>query len=431
MKYVFTGGTLLLRKGGRFVTENKDLYIKDGVIEAIRESGPDGPAPGYEKVDASGKLLMPGLINTHTHAYMTILRNYADDVPFMAWLFDKVSPAEEQITPEDAYTGNLLAFAEMITSGTPTYTDMHMFCGKSPAAAQEAGMRAFIGRGLVGEDLYTDGLSRFQEALKEQAEYESDRIRFTLAPHAIYTCSPKFYAQVSEEAEKRGLLKQTHLSESKTELNDCLKNYGKTPVAVLQETGFLDGGALLAHCVQMQPGDIELIRASGSSVVTNPASNAKLGNGFAPVSDFLAAGVNLCLGTDGTASNNTLNLFREMGLLSLIHKGLTEDPTALSAQQVLEAVTVNAAKALGMEGKLGVLQEGALADIIALDLCQPNMYPGNNVVSSLVYSANGSEVCDVIIDGRFVMKDRQLTTIDLEKVYHESHSWSRFLRYRH
>ena len=175
----------------------------------------------------------------------------------------------------------------------------------------------------------------------------------------------------------------------------------------------------------MEEGDIGILRDTGSTVVTNPASNAKLGNGFAPAAAFLKEGVNLCLGTDGTASNNTLNMFREMGLMSLIHKAVSEDPTALSAQQVLEAVTVNAAKALGMEDRLGILKEGAGADLIFIDLTRPNMFPDNDIVSSLVYSANGSEVSDVMIGGAFVMENRILTTIDLEKVYDDSRSWER------
>ena len=411
------GAKLLIYREGTFTVEEKDLYIKDGTIVSVGSENID-PADLWEDIHAENRLVMPGLINMHTHAYMTCLRNYADDVPFAEWLFDRIDPAEAQITPEKAYASNLVAFAEMFLSGTTTYVDMHMFRGMSPKAAKSAGIRAYIGRGLVGGDLYKDGLSRFEEALSEKEEYESDTIKFTLAPHAIYTCSPKFYEQVSEEAKKHGLLKQTHLSESRTELSDCLKQYGKSPVEIMAETGFLEGGAVLAHCVQMQGRDIALIKGSGSTVVTNPASNAKLGNGFAPVTDFVKAGVNLCLGTDGPASNNTQNMFREMSLLSLIHKGITEDPTALSTQEVLAAVTVNAAKALKMEGKLGIIKEGALADLIFIDLLSPSLFPQNNIVSSLCYSASGSEVSDVMINGKFVMKDRKLLTIDLTEAFH-------------
>ena len=423
MKTKIINAKLLIYKDGQFVIEEKDLYVKDTEIISV------GPAPAdaeaYEIFDAKDKLVMPGLINMHTHAYMTILRNYADDVDFGEWLFGRIDPVENQLTYEDAYTANLLAFAEMFMTGTTTYVDMHMFKGQSPKAAKAAGIRAYIGRGLVGDDLYTDGYSRFAEALEEKEEYESDLIRFTLAPHAIYTCSPKFYAQVAEECAKRGLIKQTHLSESKTELENALAKYGKSPVAVLQETGFLDN-AILAHCVQMQANDLEIIKNANATIVTNPASNAKLGNGFAPVADIKAAGINLCLGTDGTASNNSLNMFREMGLLSLIHKGIACDSTAMPAQEVLKSVTVNAAKALGMEGKLGIIKEGAQADLIFLDLKTPSMYPNNNIISSLCYSANGSEVRDVMVAGKFVMKNNALLTIDMEKVYEDSKVWERF-----
>lgn len=414
MNYRIKGAKLLVYREGSFAIEEKDLFIKGNTILSVGPENADLSEP-WTVIDASGRLVMPGLINMHTHAYMTCLRNYADDVPFGEWLFDRISPAEDNITPEMAYASNLLAFAEMFLSGTTTYVDMHMFRGMSPGAAKAAGIRAWIGRGLVGEDLYKDGLSRFEEALSEKEEFESDTISFTLAPHAIYTCSPRFYEQVSCEAEKLGLLKQTHLSESRTELSDCLDKYGKSPADIMKETGFLDGGAILAHCVQMQGNDIALIRDSGSTVVTNPASNAKLGNGFAPITDFVKAGVNLCLGTDGTASNNTLNMFREMALLSLIHKGITEDPTALSAQEVLAAVTINAAKALKMEGKLGIIKEGALADLIFIDLLAPSMFPNNNIISSLCYSASGSEVTDVMVNGNFVMRNRELLTIDLNE----------------
>ena len=416
MNYKITKARLLLYTEGNFRIEENDLYIKGSSIVSVG-SGNIDPEDRWEEIRADNKLVMPGLINMHTHAYMTCLRNYADDVSFGEWLFGRIAPAEDKITPDIAYASNLLAFAEMFRSGTTTYVDMHMFRGMSPGAAGSAGIRAYIGRGLVGEDLYGDGLSRFEEALSEKEEFESETVKFTLAPHAIYTCSPRFYEQVSAEAEKLGLLKQTHLSESRTELADCLEKYGCSPVDIMKETGFLDGGAILAHCVQMQGSDIDIIKGSGSTVVTNPASNAKLGNGFAPVMDFMKAGVNLCLGTDGTASNNTLNMFREMGLLSLIHKGITEDPTAMSAQEVLAAVTVNAAKALKMEGKLGIIREGALADLIFIDLLAPSMYPNNNIISSLCYSANGSEVADVMVNGQFVMRNRELLTIDLPDVF--------------
>ena len=417
MNYKIINGKLLLRKEDGYKTEAKDLYIKDGIIAGIGEK-PKEFEP-YTELDAKDKLVMPGLINAHTHVYMTILRNYADDVNFSEWLFNRVSPVEDRLPVEAAYWTNLLGFAEMFRSGTTSYVDMHMYRCMSGKAAKSAGIRAFIGRGLVGEDLYTDGLARFQEALAEKEEYGSDRINIILSPHAPYSCSEKLYRQVAEESKKLGVLKQTHLSEGIAEVESILEKYKKTPVKWLYDIGFLDEETLLAHCVQMREDDIEILKRSKASVVTNPVSNAKLGNGFAPAEDMKNAGVNLCIGTDGTSSNNTLNMFREMRFLSLIHKGLKKDSTAMNALDVIDAATINGAKALGVKDKLGIIAEGAKADIIFLDLKSPSLFPNNNIVSSLCYSANGSEVTDVMVDGELVMKNREFLTIDYERVCYE------------
>lgn len=417
MNYKIINGKLLLRKEDGYKTEAKDLYIKDGIIAGIGEKPEEFES--YTELDARDKLVMPGLINAHTHVYMTILRNYADDVNFSEWLFNRVSPVEDRLPVEAAYWTNLLGFAEMFRSGTTSYVDMHMYRCMSGKAAKAAGIRAFIGRGLVGEDLYTDGLARFQEALAEKEEYGSDRINIILSPHAPYSCSEKLYRQVAEESKKLGVLKQTHLSEGIAEVESILEKYKKTPVKWLYDIGFLDEETLLAHCVQMREDDIEILKNSKASVVTNPVSNAKLGNGFAPAEDMKNAGVNLCIGTDGTSSNNTLNMFREMGFLSLIHKGLKKDSTAMSALDVINAATINGAKALGVKDKLGIIAKGAKADIIFLDLKSPSLFPNNNIVSSLCYSANGSEVTDVMVDGELVMKNREFLTIDYERVCYE------------
>ena len=418
MNYQIKNGTVLLYGENGFYTENTDIYVRGNIIAGVGDADP-APEENWETVDAKDRLVMPGLINMHTHAYMTILRNYADDVAFEEWLFQRVSPVEDRLPKEAAYWMNMLAFAEMFRSGTTSYVDMHMYRCQSARAAQDAGIRAFIGRGLVGEDLFEDGMPRYREALDEKEQYESDRIRFILSPHAPYSCSPKLYRQVAEEAERLGLLKQTHLSEGEAEVASCLEKYGKTPVELMDSIGWLDEKTILAHCVQMRGDDIRILGERRVSVVTNPASNAKLGNGFAPVTEMEGTGINLCLGTDGTSSNNTLNMFREMGLLSLIHKGIRKDPTAMPAQHVLAYATVNGAKGLGMERQLGEIREGAKADLIFLDLTEPSLFPNNNIVSSLCYSANGSEVCSVMADGRFVMKDRELLTIDLERVRFE------------
>ena len=412
--YEIINGTILTYGGEAMMTEEKTLYIKEGKITFE----PFAQGEEYEVIDAGRKLIMPGLINMHTHAYMTMMRNYADDVPFQEWLFQRVMPVEDNLPIEAAYWTSMLGILEMIRTGTTCFTDMHMYHRQVTQAAREGGIRAYIGRGLVGEDLYQDGYSRFKQALEEKEEFQSDTLQFILSPHAIYTCSEKLLKQVGEAAAEHRMLKQIHLSESMTELNDCLTNHGKTPVQYLNDIGFLDENTILAHCVQMQGDDLDIIRNTGATIVTNVASNAKLGNGIAPLSQMKEMGINVCVGTDGAASNNTLNMFREMGLLSLMHKAHTRDCLAIPSDYIVKAATYNGSVALH-NPDIGVIREGAAADLIFLNLDAPSLFPNNNILSALCYSANGSEVESVMINGKFVMRDRQLLTIDQERVYYE------------
>ena len=400
-------------ENGRLTASQKDIYVIDGKISFTANGD------GYEIIDAKDRLIMPGLINMHTHAYMSLFRNYADDVSFEEWLFKRIMPVEDVIETEDAYWMNMLGMIEMIETGTTCFSDMHMFEGQSCRAALDSGMRAFIGRGLVGTDLYGDGAERLAQTMREKEKYECDTIKFILSPHAIYSCSEKLMSQVAELAAKEGLLKQTHLSEGVKEVEDCYAQFGISPVELIDRAGFLDDKCILAHCVQMSESDIELIKSRGATVVTNPASNAKLGNGIAPIKAFRESGVNICIGTDGTSSNNTLNMFREMSLLSLMHKGVNRDCTFLSANDVLAMSTVNAAKALGMEGKLGIISDGACADLIFIDLTASSLFPNNDLITALCYSANGSEVASVMVNGKMLMKDRELLTIDRSRVISE------------
>lgn len=413
-KYKIINGTVLSFSEGKPLLEEKTLYVADGLITF----SPFKEGDSFETIDANHMLVMPGLVNMHTHAYMTMMRNYADDVSFGEWLFEKVMPVEDNMPKEVAYWTSLLGCMEMIRTGTTCFVDMHMYHRQSALAAKEAGIRAYIGRGLVGEDLYTDGYSRFEGAIKEKEEFESDMLHFLLSPHAIYTCSEKILCQIAEEAKNRHMLKQIHLSESVVELEDCLKQRGKTPVKYLSAIGFLDENTILAHCVQMQQDDLDIIKASGATIVTNVASNAKLGNGIAPLAAMKEKGINVCIGTDGTASNNTLNLFREMGLLSLMHKGIAKDPTAIPSDYIVKAATLNASKALKNPG-IGNIAEGQKADLIFVDLMAPSLFPNNNILSSLCYSANGSEVRSTMVNGQFVMRNNKLLTLDQERIYYE------------
>lgn len=418
MKYRIKNGLLLLSDGNKFFVKREDLFINDKKIEAIGADKIIDPE-SYEVIDAKNKLVMPGLVNSHTHVYMNFMKNSADDVPFNTWLFDRIFPVEAMMDKSDFYWSSLFGCTEMIKTGTTCYLDMHICENECAKAAADSGMRAFLGKCITGSDLYSDGHESFEKALEEKALYENELLKFVLSPHSVYACSEKMLVQTAEEAQKRNMLKHIHLSESNKEIDDCLIKYGKTPVELLESIGFLDNRTIAAHCVKLSSDDVGILSEKGVNVATNPASNAKLGNGIAPVSEMLARGINVCLGTDSAASNNTLNMFREMGIFSLIHKAVNEDAADFTANSVLKCATVNPAKALNMENKIGVISEGACADLIFIDMLSPSLYPDNDVVSSLVFSANGSEVESVMINGNFVMKNRILTTVDTEQVYYE------------
>ncbi len=374
-------------------------------------------------IDGHNRLLMPGMVNSHTHAYMSVFRNLADDLAFEDWLFGRISPLEDKLLLNDCYWGNMLSCFEMIKSGTTCFVDMHMALKQSVLAAQESGMRAVITRGLVGSDRHDDGgTKRIREAFEEYEfarDNDYDRIKFMLGPHAVYTCGKDYLAGIAELAKERNFGINIHLSETKHEVEECIKNNGMSPVKYIESLGLLDVPAIAAHCVYLDDEDIAILKNRNVSVATNPASNMKLGNGFAPVSRLIKEGVNVCLGTDSQASNNTLNMFTEMRLLSLIHKGVDCDAQAMSAKTVLKCATTNGYRAIGMGNIAGKIETGKVADLVLLDIDAPQFYPRNNLAAALVYSANGSEADTVIIDGEIVMKNREVLTIDTERVYYE------------
>lgn len=389
------------------------IYIAGGVIAGIDEK-PEGFSED-SVIDGRDRLVIPGLINAHTHTYMSMMRNCADDLSFMDWLFGKVDPIESRLTGEDAYWASLLSQIEMIRSGTTTFNDMQMHIHQTTRAVRESGMRAVICRGLVG-DSYDREDVRLKEAFEEMEDgKDCGRLTFLLGPHAPYTCGPEYLRMVADTAKEKGLGIHIHLAESVTELENMRKDYGCTPIEYARRAGVFDCPTVAAHCVQLEGDDIAILAEHGVSVVTNPASNMKLGNGFAPVPELLAAGVNVCLGTDGAASNNAQNMFREMSHLALIHKGTHKTPQCVGAPEVFCAATSAGAKALRLN--TGSIEVGKKADLAILRLDCPGMMPNNNLLAALSYSADGSETDTVIIDGKIVMQNRELKTIDEEKVY--------------
>ncbi len=406
----------ILPNGEKDEVRKTCIYIEGNRIAAVGEK-----PKGFREdkvIDGQDRLVIPGLINCHTHSYMAFMRNVADDLSFMDWLFGTIDPIEQQMTDEDTYWGACLAIIEMVKSGTTCFNDMQMNIHQTTRAVKESGMRAVISRGLIGSGHDEAGQMRLRQAYEERdAAKDCDRLSFMLGPHAPYTCDDEFMRVVSEEAKKNGMRIHVHLSESVSEIEQIREKYGLTPIEMADRNGLFDVPAIAAHCVQVTDEDIAILKGKKVSVVTNPASNMKLGNGFAPIGKMVEMGVNVCLGTDGAASNNSLNMFRELGLLTLIHKGVNKTPQCISAREGFRIATINGAKALGLEEETGSIEAGKKADLAILDLNTPSLTPRNNLIAGLSYSANGSEVETVIIDGKIVMENRKVLTMDEELVY--------------
>lgn len=406
----------VLPENDRDVIKETDIYIEGSRIVGIGEK-PEGFSAD-KVVDGKDRLAIPGLINCHTHSYMSFMRNVADDLSFMDWLFGTIDPIEQQMTDEDTYWGACLAIIEMMKSGTTCFNDMQMNIHQTTRAVKESGMRAVICRGLVGSGNDEAGQSRLKQAYEERdAAKDCDRLTFMLGPHAPYTCDDAYMRIVSEEAKKNNMGIHVHLSESESEIQQIKEKYGCSPIEMADKNGLFDVPAIAAHCVQITESDMDILRKKHVSVVTNPASNMKLGNGFAPVPAMLEKGINVCLGTDGAASNNSLNLFHELSLLTLIHKGVNRTSQCISAREGFRIATINGAKALGLEKETGSLEVGKKADIAILNLNTPSLTPRNNLLAGLSYSANGSEVETVIIDGKVTMENRKVLTLDEALVY--------------
>lgn len=419
MKTLIDNAYALLPDGDGLKIERTSIAVDGSVISAIGEIPQDFSA--NHRINGKNRLVIPGLVNCHTHAYMSVFRNLADDLAFSDWLFGNILPREDKLTPEDARCGAMLSCAEMIKTGTTAFLDMHMFGGMSASAAVETGLRGVMSRGLVGESADDEGgLRRLAEAEEEMKAFSNEsRISFMLAPHAIYTCSEDYLRLVSERALQLEAGIHIHLSETRYEVEQCLLQHGRTPVKYLYDLGMFRNRTVAAHCVHLTEEDMDILAECGVSAVHNPKSNMKLGNGFADVVSLGRHGVNVCLGTDSQASNNSLNLFSEMSFMSLIHKGTSENAQTVSAGEVLRSATVNGAAALGLDG-CGSIEVGNKADLVLLDIDCPQFCPHNNLMSALVYSANGSEVDTVLVDGCTVLENKRLTRADEEKIYFEA-----------
>ena len=406
----------------RRVIENGAVAIRD---EAIVDAGPraeiDRKYAAARRMDQPNAILAPGLINTHTHAAMSLFRGVANDLKLQEWLEKYIFPAEARnVDREFVRWGTRLALLEMALSGTTTFADMYYFEETVAEETKKAGMRGVLGQTVIGfpaPDYKTPeaALAGAETFLKAYAN--DPLIVPAVAPHAIYTTSDDTLQAARTLADRYGKPLLIHLAETKTEMDDALQKRKKTPVGALADLGVLQGWTLAAHAVWLTPADFGLLRAAGTGIAHCPSSNMMLASGVAPVIRMLQAGIPVGLGTDGVAgSNNDHNMMEEMDLAAKLQKVTAGDPTALSAEQVFAMATIMGAKALGMSDRIGSIENGKRADLISIDLEQPNAEPMYNVYSQLVYSLKASDVSDVMVNGRMVVQNRRMLTIDDQAV---------------
>jgi 5-methylthioadenosine/S-adenosylhomocysteine deaminase len=371
------------------------------------------------QIDARGGLIMPGLVNAHTHAAMTCFRGLADDLPLMTWLNDHIFPAEARLKATHVHLGTLLACAEMLLSGTTCFCDMYLFEDAVAQAAHTAGMRA-----VVGEVLYDfpspnygpiEKGFRYTERLIDKWQ-DDPLVTIAVEPHSPYLCAPELLQKAAKLAEAHALPLVIHVAETDSEVQTMRERWGRSPVGHLADIGVLAPNLLACHCVALDETDMALLQAHEVKVVHNPESNMKLASGIAPVPALLSRGICVALGTDGCASNNDLDMFSEMDTAAKLHKVATLDPTAVKAETVLRMATIDGARALGMADRIGSLEVGKQADIIVINTRQPHLTPFYHPASHLVYAARGGDVVFTIVAGRVLVANGRLTALDADDI---------------
>ena len=419
---IIEGGTLLTLKQGEEPVHHATLLIQGDTIEGILTSRDKRPAfHGAEILDARDTVILPGLVNAHGHTAMTLFRGLADDLPLKQWLFEKIFPAEARfLTEETVYWGALLGCLEMIASGTTTVSDGYFYQDATARAFHQAGLRALVAQGVIdfpapGVPDPTQNLA-VGKAFIERWTGGSDLIRPGLFCHSLTTCSDRTLREAMNISLACSLPLQLHLSETQEEVQEVLRRTGKPPAAHLRDLGLLSGHLIAIHAVHLNDEEIDILAENKVRLVHCPESNMKLASGMARITEMLKKGLLIGLGTDGCASNNDLDLFKEMDTAAKLDKVRTLDPVNLESGTALKMGTIWGATVLGLEKEIGTIEVGKKADIITVDLRKPHLVPLYNPISTLVYSASGADVKDVIVNGKVLMKDRTFTALDAEEV---------------
>ncbi|MBR7051356.1 MAG: amidohydrolase family protein [Methanobrevibacter sp.] len=409
----------LILNPNNFENKKQSLLIKDDLIAEIADSIDEANVDKI--IDAEGKILLPGLINTHTHLSMTLFRGLADDLSLDSWLNDHIWPMEANLNGDYCYIGALLGAVELIKSGTTTFSDMYFYMEDVARAVEDAGIRAVLSYGMID----------FGDAEKREAEIEENlqlfkscngmadgRIKVFFGPHSPYTASEDLLIKVRELADEYNMGIHIHVSETEKEINDSLDERGLRPFEYLEKIGFLGPDVVAAHCVWLSDEEIEIIKKHDVKVSHNPCSNMKLASGIAPVSKLIENDICVSIGTDGASSNNNLDLIEELKTASLLQKVSTLDPKVLTSDEAITMATIKGAEALGLENEIGSIEVGKKADIILIDTNSANMVPDSSSLSSnVIYSANGSNVDTTICNGKILMENKKLTVLDEQEIY--------------
>lgn len=411
----------VLRADGTLL-EKVNVAVRGSHIARVGEAVPEDE--WGEVIDGGDRLLIPGFVNAHTHVPMTLMRGYGDDMTLDHWLNDRIFPFEAGLTGEDVYWGSLLGIAEMLASGTTSFTDMYYFCDRIVQAVLESGIKANIGRGTScfdGTKSYRD-LPAFRELKELVSAYQNEgggRVRIDAAPHSEYTTRPDILADMADFAAENRLRVQVHLSETNKEQLECVGRHGKTPARVMADAGLFDLPATAAHCVWLTDGDIALLAEKNVFAAHCPQSNLKLASGIAQVEKMRRAGIRVALGTDSAASNNNLDMLEEMRSAALLAKGVSLDPCALPAGEALYMATRAGALSQGRED-CGDIAEGYRADLAVLSLKRPAMNPRHSALSNLLYAAESADVEMTVVDGRVVYRGGEFPTLDIERIRFET-----------
>jgi len=431
---IIEGGTLMTMAEGPASTNPASIFIKKDKIVDIKTSDDRYQVPrGAEIIDARNGIIMPGLINAHSHTAMTLFRGLADDLPLQQWLYDHIFPAESKhLNPETVYWGTLLGCLEMISSGTTSFIEGYFLQDSTVQATHRSGLRALIAQGII--DFPAPGVSDPAKNLQVGKEFIekwlgfSDRITPGLFCHSPLTCSDKTLKGAVEISRNFSLPLQIHLSETSEEVEEISEKTGQRPVHYLDGLGLLNHHLIASHAIHLDIEEIELLSRKGVRVVHVPESNMKMSSGVARIPEMLRMGMTVGLGTDGCASNNNMDLFQEMDSAAKLSKVFTLDPVILGAETVLKMVTIGGAKIMGLEKEIGTIEVGKKADIIVVDLQSPHLVPLYNPMSTIVYSANGADVKDVIVNGQVLMKDRTFQTLNPDEIFEKVTAISREIR---